>query len=97
MKKKSYCKNPYNQSKRQLGVPKCTFFVEFLKYYYVPSKSAAIENGCQPIVLKDELMKANHVNGQFFKIVPVMSLKEKIKQRKVMIIAISRTQCCLAC
>ena len=70
-----------------------TFFVEFLLYYYVPSKSALFQNECQPIVVSDKLMKENHGDGQSFKIVPLMSLKKALKGRNVMIIATSLIQC----
>ena len=46
-------------------------FAEFLSYYYVQSKTAKIENDCQPVVLNDELMEANHADSQFAKIIPL--------------------------
>ena len=52
-------------------------------YYYVESKTTRIENVCQPIALNDKLMEATHTDSQFAKIIPLMSSKEKLKQRKV--------------
>ena len=57
-------------------------FAEFLSYYYVQSKTTRIENDCQSVVLNDELIEANHADSQFAKIIPLISSKEKLKQRK---------------
>ena len=44
-------------------------FLEFLSYYYGQSKTARVENGCQPVLLNDELIEANHADNQFAQII----------------------------
>lgn len=57
-------------------------FAEFLYLHYLMSKSLESGNDCQSVILDDGLVEMNHAKSNFWKVIPPISWKSKLKCRR---------------